>query len=110
MEAYLLLKPNTLQTQNILATSMYFHFGLKRCPKPIQNTYTKAGWLIYKPKLSYGQSAWDFYKDKQNLTQALDELTSAAEIIEAKPSVEDSPKPDKKSNQKVHPRGGGKSG
>lgn len=93
---YLLLKPNIPQTQNLPAPSMSFHFVLKRYLKPTENTYIKGGWLIYKPKLSYCQSAGEFYMDKQNLLQALEELTRAAEIIEAKPLVEDSPKLGKK--------------
>ncbi|MFH1519597.1 MAG: tetratricopeptide repeat protein, partial [Candidatus Omnitrophota bacterium] len=92
-ETYLLLKPNTPQTQSLPAPSMSFHFALKRYPKPTENTYIKGSWLIHKPKLSYGQLAGDFYSDKQNLTQALEELTHAAEIIEAKPSVEAKPQP-----------------
>jgi len=84
METYLLLKPNTPQTQYLPVPSMSFHFVLRRYPKPTENTYMKGGWLIYKPKLSYGQSVDEFYTDKQNLIQALDELTQAAEIVEAK--------------------------
>ncbi|MDP8289606.1 MAG: hypothetical protein P9M02_01365 [Candidatus Susulua stagnicola] len=84
MEAYLLLKPNITQTENLLVPAMFFYFFLKRNSKFTKNTYTKRGWLVYKPKLSYGDSAWDFYKNKQHLIQALDELTQAAEIVEAK--------------------------
>jgi len=93
VETYLLLKPNTAQTQNFPVPSMSFHFSFRRYTKVTENTYLKKGWLIHKPKLAYDEADWDFYKDKQRLTQALEELTRAAEIIEAKPSVEDSPKP-----------------
>ena len=93
---YLLLKPNAFSDQNVISPAMISGIVFKRYPKPTENTYIKGGWLIHKPKLSYGQSVDEFYIDKQNIVQALDELTRAAEIIEGNSSVEDSPKPGKK--------------
>jgi len=86
-ETYLLLKPNTHQPQNLPVPSMSFHFSFRRYVKVTENTYLKGGWLIHKPKLSYGQFADEFYGNKQNFIQTLEELTRAAEIIEAKPLV-----------------------
>ena len=81
-EVYLLLKPQTPWMQNI-TPSMSFHFALKSYPHPTENTYLKEDWLIYRPKLSRKvESAGEFYMDKQRLTQALEELTQAAEIVE----------------------------
>jgi len=83
-ETYLLIKLNIIQAKNFSSPSMSFHFSFGRYVKVTKNVYLKADWLIYKPKFSYGQGSDEFYGNKQNLIQALDELTRAAEIIEAK--------------------------